>query len=77
MGVAANEGACVARPEISPGQLAGQVNAEMLFEQGFVVKEFVMCSHVENIRNFVSSTCAARWSMHAASLAQIPRTTEH
>ena len=34
--VAANEGAFVARPNIAPGQLAGQIDAEMLFEHSFV-----------------------------------------
>ena len=36
--VTPNEGAFVARPHITPSHFAGQVNAEMLVKQGFVVR---------------------------------------
>ena len=47
MGVAADEGAQVARPDITAGQLAGQVNAEVSFEAGLVVDGFEMGAHVD------------------------------
>ena len=46
MGVAADEGAQVSRPDIPAGQLAGQVGAEVGFEAGPVRDGFVMGAHV-------------------------------
>ena len=45
MGVAADEGAQVARPDVMAGQLAGQVNAEVGLQPGLVVDGFVVRAH--------------------------------
>jgi hypothetical protein len=54
--MAANEGAHVARPHITPGQLAGQVNPEILLSSALSVGGFVVGAHIDAILSVKSLT---------------------
>lgn len=51
-GAGADEGALVAGPDITAGQLARQVNVEVGFQTNFVVDAFVVGAHFQKVYRY-------------------------